>query len=190
MPRLAGLDMGYVLWLGAMAAGILASVSILLTIVLFLANQLGEMIWNSPLFPSVNYWGIGKVILLFTGMSGVAQLLRLRLIHLANSIVQVPFPEEIAAHPQTGDPALDKFECVGRMTINVYDPSLADVILAGREKLKEVLQDALSLAVSDPVTRYSKEKIEHTLRMALAQVLPLDRIAGVTLLNLRHRRTR
>ena len=106
---------------------------------------------------------------------------------VANSTQAIPFPDEIVASPNTGDPTVDKFECLGRVQIYVYDTEVADLILANRPRIKEALSSALSLAVSDPVVRYSKEKIEHTLRMGLGELLPLKSISGVSLSELRHR---
>ncbi len=183
----AGLDFKYFLWLATIAAAILASVSMLMALGLLILNFVFDLFFGVPLVGDPNYLGMMRVTGVFTGMSLVSHLLRLRMVAVENSIYAVPFPDEIVASPNTGDPKIDKFECLGRVLINVYDTEVADLILANRPRIKEALSGALSLAVSDPVTRYSKEKIEHTLRMGLGNLLPLKSISTVSLSELRHR---
>jgi hypothetical protein len=120
-------------------------------------------------------------------MSVLAHVLRLRMVAIANAAQALPFPDEIVAAPNTGDPSVDKFECVGRVYIHVYENEIADLILANRPRVKQALSSALVIAISDPVVRYSKDKIEHTLRMGLGGLLPLKSVANVTLSELRHR---
>ncbi|MEP3112496.1 hypothetical protein [Nisaea sp.] len=183
----SGLDLKYFLWLATIAAAILASVSMLMALGLLILNFVFDLFFGVFLVGDPNYLGMMRVTGVFTGMSLVAHLLRLRLVAVENSIHAVPFPDEIIASPNTGDPKIDKFECLGRVLINVYDTEVADLILANRSRISEALSGALSLAVSDPVTRYSKEKIEHTLRMGLGDLLPLKSVATVSLTELRHR---
>ncbi|WP_028465462.1 hypothetical protein [Nisaea denitrificans] len=185
--RIAGLDFKYFLWLATIAAAILASVSMLMALGLFILNFICDLVFGFPLVGSANYMGMMRVTGVFTGMSVLTHLFRLRMVAVENSIHAVPFPDEIVASPNTGDPRVDKFECLGRVLINVYDTEVADLILANRERIKEALSAALTLAVSDPVSRYSKEKIEHTLRMGLGGLLPLKSVSTVNLSELRHR---
>ena len=185
--RIAGLDFKYFLWLATVATAILASVSMLMTLGFFMLNFANDLIFGFPLVGDANYLGMMRVTGVFTGMSLLTYLFRLRLVAVDNSIHAVPFPDEIAASPNTGDPRIDKFECLGRVRINVYDTEVADIILANRQRINEALSGALSLAVSDPVTRYSRDKIEHTLRMGLGGLLPLKSVSTVNLSELRHR---
>lgn len=184
---IAGLDFKYFLWLATVATAILASVSMLMAFGLFILNFIFDLAFGIPLVGNPNYLGMMRVTGVFTGMSLLTHLLRLRLVAVENSTHAVPFPDEIVASPNTGDPKIDKFECLGRVLIYVYDTEVADIILANRQRIKEALSGALSLAVSDPVTRYSKEKIEHTLRMGLGDLLPLKSVSTVSLSELRHR---
>lgn len=186
-PAVEGIDFTYFLWLATIASAILASVSLLLALAIYVINFLFDLLWDSPIFAGANYMGIMRVTGFFAVMSGVAHALRLRMIALANSTQAIPFPDEIVAAPNTGDPNVDKFECVGRVYIHVYEGEVADLILANRSKVRQALEAAMVLAVSDPVVRYSKEKIEHTLRMGLGSLLPLKSISQVTLTELRHR---
>lgn len=186
-PEVEGLDFTYFLWLGTVATAILSSVSLLLALVLYLVNFAGELAFNAPIFAGTNYTGIMRVTGVFAVMSVIMHLLRLRMIALANATQVIPFPDEIVAAPNTGDPNVDKFECCGRVAIHVYETEVADLILANRSKIQKSLEAALVLAISDPVVRYSKDKIEHTLRMGLGQLLPLQAISSVTLSELRHR---
>lgn len=185
--KVEGFDFTYFLWLATVATAILASVSMLMALGLFLLNYLSELIFGTFLVGGANYMGLMRVTGVFAGMSMLAHLLRLRMMAVANSTQAIPFPDQIVASPNTGDIAIDKFECLGKVIINVYDTEVADLILANRPRIKEELSSALSLAVSDPVVRYSKEKIEHTLRMGLGNLLPLKSISSVTLIELRHR---
>lgn len=182
-----GLDFTYFLWLATVATAILASVSMLMALGLFMLNYLSDLVFGTLLVGGANYLGIMRVTGVFAGMSMLTHLLRLRMLAVANSTQAIPFPDEIVASPNTGDPRVDKFECLGRVQIYVYDTEVADLILANRPRIKEALSSALSIAVSDPVVRYSKEKIEHTLRMGLGELLPLKSISGVSLSELRHR---
>ncbi|WP_193171198.1 hypothetical protein [Nisaea nitritireducens] len=185
--KVEGLDFKYFLWLATVATAILASVSMLMALGLFILNFAFDMVFGFPLVGGANYLGMLRVTGVFTGMSLVTHLLRLRLVAVENSTHAVPFPDEIVASPNTGDPKIDKFECLGRVLIYVHDTGVADLILANRQRINEALSDALSLAVSDPVARYSKEKIEHTLRMGLGNLLPLKSVSTVSLSELRHR---
>lgn len=185
--QIAGLDFKYFLWLATVATAILAAVSMMMALGLFILNVVCDLIFGGPLVGGANYLGMMRVTGVFTGMSLLTHLLRLRLVAVANSIHVVPFPDEIVASPNTGDPRIDKFECLGRVLINVYDTEVADLILTNRQRINEALSGALSLAVSDPVARYSKEKIEHTLRMGLGGLLPLKSVSTVNLSALRHR---
>jgi len=185
--RVAGLDFKYFLWLATAATAILASVSMLMALGLFILNFVCDLVFGVPLVGAPNYMGMMRVTGVFTGMSLLTHLFRLRLMAVENSIHPVPFPDEIVASPNTGDPKIDKFECLGRVIIYVYDTEVADIILANRQRINEALSAALSLAVSDPVARYSKEKIEHTLRMGLGGLLPLKSVSTVSLSELRHR---
>tara|TARA_R110002012_G_scaffold141637_6_gene299435 strand:+ start:745 stop:1332 length:588 start_codon:yes stop_codon:yes gene_type:complete len=182
-----GIDFSYFLWLATVATAILASVSMLMAGGLFLLNYVCELIFSAPLVGGANYIGIMRVTGVFAGMSVLAHALRLRMAAVANSTQAIPFPDEIVAMPNTGDPAVDKFECVGRVLIFVRDTAVADIILANRPQITEALSGALSLAISDPVVRYSKERIEHTLRMGLGNLLPLKSVSAVGLSELRHR---
>lgn len=185
--RVEGLDFKYFLWLATAATAVLASVSMLMALGLFILNFVWELIFGVSLVGGPNYLGMMRVTGVFTGMSLLTHLLRLRLVAVENSTHAVPFPDEIVASPNTGDPKIDKFECLGRVLIFVYDTEVADLVLANRQRIKEALSASLSLAVSDPVARYSKEKIEHMLRMGLGDVLPLKNVSNVSLSELRHR---
>ncbi|UUX49561.1 hypothetical protein NUH88_19445 [Nisaea acidiphila] len=182
-----GIDFTYFLWLATVATAILASVSLLLALAIYVINFIFGLIWDSPLFAGANYIGIMRVTGFFAVMSVVAHALRLRMIALAKATQAIPFPDEIVAAPNTGDPSIDKFECVGRVHIHVYENEVADLILANRSRIQQALAAALVIAISDPVVRYSKDKIEHTLRMGLGSLLPLKSISQVTLSELRHR---
>ncbi|MEQ8334633.1 hypothetical protein [Nisaea sp.] len=182
-----GIDFSYFLWLATVATAILASVSMLMAGGLLLLNYVFELVFSAPLVGGANYTGIMRVTGVFACMSVLAHALRLRMAAVANSTQAIPFPDEIVATPNTGDPAVDKFECVGRVLIFVRDTEIADIILANRSQIAEALSGALSLAISDPVVRYSKERIEHTLRMGLGNLLPLKSVSAIGLTELRHR---
>lgn len=186
-PNIEGIDFTYFLWLATVATAILSSVSLLLALAIYIVNFASELAWDSPIFAAANYMGIMRVTGVFAGMSVIAHLLRLRMVYLANATRPIPFPDEITASPNTGDPKIDKFECVGKVTIYVYDTGIADLILANRSRIQQALCEALVIAISDPVVRYSKDKIEHTLRMGLGKLLPLKSVASVSLSELRHR---
>ncbi|WP_193181907.1 hypothetical protein [Nisaea sediminum] len=186
-PQVEGVDFTYFLWLATVATAILSSVSMLLALGIYVLNFASELAFDTPVFASANYMGIMRVTGVFAGMSVIAHVLRLRMVAIANAAQALPFPDEIVASPNTGDPSIDKFECVGRVYIHVYENEIADLILANRPRIKQALSAALVIAISDPVVRYSKDKIEHTLRMGLGGLLPLKSVANVTLSELRHR---
>ncbi|WP_420405541.1 hypothetical protein [Nisaea sp.] len=185
--RFEGVDFTYFLWLATVATAILSSVSMLLALGIYLLNFASELAWDTPIFAAANYMGIMRVTGVFAGMSVIAHVLRLRMVAIANATQALPFPDEIIATPSTGDPTIDKFECVGRVHIHVYEDEVVDLILANRPKIQQALSSALVIAISDPVVRYSKDKIEHTLRMGLGSLLPLKCVSHVTVTELRHR---
>lgn len=185
--QVEGVDFTYFLWLATIATAILSSVSMLMALGIYVLNFAAELAFDTPIFAAPNYMGIMRVTGVFAGMSVLAHVLRLRMVAIANAAQALPFPDEIVASPNTGDPSVDKFECVGRVYIHVYENEIADLILANRPRVKQALSSALVIAISDPVVRYSKDKIEHTLRMGLGGLLPLKSVANVTLSELRHR---
>lgn len=187
MPQVEGVDFTYFLWLATVATAVLSSVSMILALVIYVVNFASDLAFGAPIFAAPNYMGIMRVTAVFAGMAVVAHVLRLRMVAIANATQALPFPDEIVAAPNTGDPTIDKFECVGRVYIHVYENEMVDLILANRPRIKQALASALAIAISDPVVRYSKEKIEHTLRMGLGELLPLKSVSNVTLSELRHR---
>ena len=121
-------------------------------------------------------------------MAVVIHFLRLRFKALSQAIHVVMLAEPIVAQPNTGDQMLDQFECYAKVGIGVYDPQLQGVIASRQTEISTILTKALGLALTDPVARYSKQKMERTLRLALGTIIDVRHIADVSLVDMRQRR--
>lgn len=187
-PPTMDLNASYVLWAITTAAALLAVLSLIANLWIYVFNGIGAVYGWPIMYPEMNHarWLFASG--LFISLGGAAYFLKSRVEARRRSITTVRLPERLVARTTGADPVLDKFRCRAWVEIDVYSDSLARDIKGDPESVIELLQTGLEIAISDQVTRYSKSKIEETLKLSLGERFDLLDIDGVTLLDLRQER--
>ncbi len=72
----------------------------------------------------------------------------------------------------------------------MYTAVLTQTTSLNNSSVINLLESSLAVAISAPATRFSKAKIQETLKLSLGQEFNLLDVAGVTPLNLRQERVR
>ncbi|MDA0340506.1 MAG: hypothetical protein O3B74_02795 [Proteobacteria bacterium] len=180
----------YIFWAVTVVSTLLAVLCFAANLWIYTFNGIGEVYGWPVLYPEMNQTNWLVATGLFTGIGCVAQVLRLRAEAQNRAIITVHVPERIYARTTGVDPVLDKFQCRASVEIDVYTAVLAQTISRNYSSVIDLLESGLAIAISDPVTRFSKAKIEETLKLSLGQEFDLLDVAGVTLLNLRQERVR
>ena len=165
------IDFAYTLWLATVACALMSTIALIVVIALYLTDTVLGLGGDAALF------GAGAVI---------AHFLRLRMEAIRRASIMVPLPYRIVVHPANGD-TVSKFECSCQVTLALdHERPLTELKLKA-DILKTYLENAFVVAVSDPVIRFSKLKIEQTLRMAALHVLG-EGVSAVVISEVRQRR--
>lgn len=187
VPPPIGLNTRYILWAATLLGLCLASLTLIINLSLFTINGLSEFLGLGAIAPKLNH---GRWLLttgVIAALAGLAQLLRMRSDALARKVITIRFPDELLA--QTGgDTILDKFQCRARIEIDVFCRELEADIKKEPANFRDLLQTGLAVAINDPVVRYSKSKIEETLKMSLGSQVDLRDVAQIHLLKLSQKR--
>lgn len=188
LPPSIDLNASYMLWAITTIAALLAGLSLIANLWIYIYNGIGAVYGWPVLYPGMNpaRWLLASGLL--SGFGCAAYFLKSRLDAQSRSITTVRLPERLIARTTGTDAVLDKFQCRARVEIDVYSDALARTIQEDPDRVAKVLQNGLQLAISDQITRYSKGKIEETLKLSLGECFDLLDIAGVTLLDLRQER--
>ena len=72
----------------------------------------------------------------------------------------------------------------------MYTAALRQTTSLNNSSVINLLESSLAVAISAPATRFSKAKIQETLKLSLGQEFNLLDVAGVTPLNLHQERVR
>jgi hypothetical protein len=171
-----------------MTSTLLASLGLATNLWIYAFNGTGAVYDWPVLYPEMNHakWLFASG--LFSTLGLASFLLKLKVDTQSHSITTVHFPTPLTARTTGADPVLDKFQCRARVEIDVYSEELAKTISTEITEVANLLEDGLEIAIIDQVTRFSKAKIEDTLKLSLGERFDLLEISGVTLLDLRQER--
>ncbi len=187
-PPTMDVNVTYVLWAVTTAAALLAGLSLIANLWIYIFNGIGEIYGWPVMYADMNHarWLFATGLLSI--LSAAAFLLKMRVEARCRTITTVRLPGRLTARATGADPVLDKFRCRARVEIDVYTDEMVEAIRQHPEGVVNVLDKGLEIAISDQVTRYSKAKIEETLKLSLGECFDLLDIAGVTLIDLRQER--
>jgi len=187
-PPTMDLNISYCLWAIMTAAVLLAGFSLIANLWIYIFNAIGAVYGWPVMYPDMKHarWLFASGLL--SVLAGAAFALKLRVESRCRSITTVRLPQRLTARTTGADPVLDKFQCRAQVEIDVYTQEMADAIHQHPEGVANVLEKGLRIAIADQMTRYSKARIEETLKLSLGECFDLLDIAGVTLMNLRQER--
>ncbi|EDP61427.1 hypothetical protein BAL199_20235 [alpha proteobacterium BAL199] len=180
------IDVPYTLWLATLACALMAILSLTAVTVIYGLDAAFSLSGRPTLFGPDSYLRVLELAALFGAGATVAHFLRLRLEAIRRASILVPLPYRITVSPPGGD-TFSKFECSCKVTLALdHDRPLAELKLKG-DILRTYLENAFVVAVTDPVIRFSRLKIEQTLKSSAYHVLG-DGVSGVIISELRQRR--
>lgn len=179
-------DVSYALWLATLACTLMATVCLATTVAIYLIDAILTFNGGAELFGSEVYFRLFELTVLFSAGAVAAHFLRLRLEAIRRAAILVPLPNRIVANPPGGD-TFSKFECSCKVTLALDDPKPLEELKLKSDMLETYLQTAFVVAVTDPVIRFSKAKMEHTLKVAAIHVLGPG-VSNVVMSEVRQRR--
>ncbi len=179
-------DIPYLLWLATVACALMATIATTVVGAIYVLDTVLLFNGQAPVFGYSTYIRVLELGVLFGAGAAVAHFLRLRLEAIRRASILVPLPYVIVTCPPGGD-TFSRFECSCKVTLALdTDRPLVNLKLHP-DMLKSYLENAFAVAVTDPVIRYSKAKMEQTLKMAAHHVLG-DGVSGVIMSEIRQRR--
>lgn len=180
------IDVPYALWLATLACALMATIALTVVVGIYLLDTAMVLSEQIPIFGSPTYVRVLELGALFTVGAVVAHLLRLRLEALRRASILVPLPYSIVTTPPGGD-TFSTFECSCKVTLALDHERPLIQLKQRPDALRSYLENAFAVAVTDPVIRYSKAKMEQTLKIAALHVLG-EGVSGVILSEIRQRR--
>ena len=181
-------NFSYVFWLMTTIMSVLAGLSLVANVGVFAVNGIGAPMGWPPVFPDMDHVRWMAVTGLLATIGTASHFVRMRSEALARAIVMVRFPDAVIAEFRPSDRILDKFVCRAIVSVGVFSLEIADKVEQELLILHADLEKGLSIAITDPVTRYSKAKIEETLKLALGRHLSSSELASVTMHSLKQKR--
>lgn len=187
-PPTMDLNISYCLWAIMTAAVLLAGFALIANLWIYVFNAIGSIYGWPVMYPEMNHgrWLFASGLL--SVLAGGTYALKLRVDSRCRSIITVRLAQRLTARTTGADPVLDKFQCRAQVEIDVYTQEMAEAIRQHPEGVANVLEKGLAIAIADQMTRYSKARIEETLKLSLGECFDLLDIAGVTLMNVRQER--
>ena len=182
----SAIDANYTLWLATVATTLMAVTALTGALGLYIVDAAMALNGRAPVFRGEFYVRCLEVAALFSAIALVAHLLRRRLEQMRSAAIMVPLPFRVIALPPGADP-LAKFECSCQVTLALDHQGPIAVMEAKRDALRQVLDNAFVVAVTDPVIRFSKAKMEQTLKVAAHHILG-DGLSDVLISEVRQRR--
>lgn len=180
------IDVNYALWLATVATALMAIACLVANGAVYLIDVLAFFKGSGMGFGNSLHVRLFELTALFSVGSLAAHLLRLRMDAMRKAAYMVPLPSRIVANPPGGD-AMSKFECSCVVTLAIDRPEPLQVLKLRLDMLNSALSNAFVVAVTDPVIRYSKVKMEQTLKVAALHVLG-DGVSGVVISDIKQRR--
>lgn len=179
-------DVPYALWLATLACALMATIAAAVAGSLYILDATLSLSGEAAIFGSTTYVRVLELAVLFGGVAVVAHLLRLRLEAIRRASILVPLPNRIVTSPPGGD-TLSRFECSCKVTLAIDHERPLVKLKQDPDLLQTYLENAFAVAVTDPVVRYSKAKMEQTLKIAALHVLG-EGVSGVIMSEVRQRR--
>lgn len=180
------IDVPYALWLATLAGALMATIALAVVVAIYLLDTAMSLSGSAPAFGPDTYFRVFELVALFGAVAVVTHFLRLRLEAIRRASIMVPLPNRVVASPPGGD-TFSKFECSCQVTLALdHERPLAELKLKS-DMLQTYLENAFAVAVTDPVIRYSKLKMEQTLKIAALHVLG-EGVSGVIISEIRQRR--
>lgn len=180
------IDVPYALWLATLAGALMATIALTVVVAIYLLDTAMSLSGSAPAFGPETYFRVFELVALFGAVAVVTHFLRLRLEAIRRASIMVPLPNRVVASPPGGD-TFSKFECSCQVTLALdHERPLAELKLKS-DMLQTYLENAFAVAVTDPVIRYSKVKMEQTLKIAALHVLG-EGVSGVIISEVRQRR--
>lgn len=172
-------DVPYTLWLVTMATALMAALSLTLTLTIYLIDNALSLSGGAPIFTPGNYRSVLELAVIFALLAIFAHFLRLRLESARRASIIIPLPFRITVEPPIGD-LTSRFEASCSVAIALDNEAPIRVLTSQPDVLKRALENAFIVAVTDPVIRFSKQKMEQTLKVAALSVLG----AGVSFIDM------
>jgi hypothetical protein len=179
-------DVPYTLWLVTLATALMAALSLILTLTIYMLDNVLTLSGGAPIFVPGDYRNVLELSVIFSLLSIAAHFLRLRLEASRRAAVIIPLPFRIAIEPPMGD-LTSRFEASCNVSIAFDKEDPIRVLTSQPDVLKRALENAFVIAVSDPVIRFSKQKMEQTMKTAAVSVLGPG-VAFLEMSNVRQRR--
>ncbi|MEQ8813683.1 MAG: hypothetical protein RLO51_28750 [Thalassobaculum sp.] len=180
------IDIPYLLWLATIACALMATIALTVVGAIYILDTVLLFNAQAPVFGYSTYIRVLELGVLFGAGAVVAHLMRLRLEAIRRASILVPLPYAIVTSPPGGD-TLSRFECSCKVTLALDTEHPLVKLKQNPDMLKSYLENAFAVAVTDPVIRYSKAKMEQTLKIAAHYVLG-DGVSGVIMSEVRQRR--
>jgi hypothetical protein len=179
-------DINYALWLATVATSLMAIACLIANGAIYLIDVLAFLKGSGAGFGNALHFRLFELTALFSVAALAAHFLRLRMDAMSKAAYMVPLPTRIVANPPGGD-AMSKFECSCKVTLAIDKPEPLEVLKLKLDVLNSALSNAFVVAVTDPVIRFSKVKMEQTLKVAAHHVLG-DGVSGVVISDIKQRR--
>lgn len=163
-------DVPYTLWLVTVATALMAALALVLALTIYMMDNALTLAGGAPIFVPSDYRAVLELSVIFALMSIGAHFVRLRLEASRRAAVIIPLPFRIAIEPPMGD-LTSRFEASCNVAIAFDKEEPIRVLTSQPDVLKRALENAFIIAVTDPVIRFSKQKMEQTLKIAAIGVL-------------------
>lgn len=163
-------DVPYMLWLVTTATALMGALSLTLALVIYLIDNALAFSGGAPMFKPGDYRSVLELSVIFALLAIAAHFLRVRLEAARQVAIVIPLPFRIAVEPPIGD-LRSRFEASCNISIALDNEGPIPILTSQPVVLKRALENAFIVAVTDPVIRFSKQKMEQTLKVAAVSVL-------------------
>lgn len=179
-------DVPYTLWLVTVATALMGALSITLVLTIYLLDNALSLSGGAPIFTPGDYRSVLELSVIFALLSIAAHFLRVRLEASRRAAIIIPLPFRITVEPPIGD-LTSRFEASCNVAIALDKEEPVRILTSQPDVLKRALENAFLIAVSDPVIRFSKQKMEQTLKVAAVSILG-EGVAFIDMSDVRQRR--
>lgn len=179
-------DVPYTLWLVTMATALMGALSLVLALVIYLIDNALALSGGAPIFIPGDYRSVLELSVIFALLAVAAHFMRIRLEAARRAAIVIPLPFRIAVEPPIGD-LRSRFEASCNVSIALDSDGPIKALTSKPDVLKRALENAFIVAVTDPVIRFSKQKMEQTLKVAAVSVLG-EGVAYIDMSDVRQRR--
>lgn len=163
-------DLDYTLWLATTATSLMGALCLTLALVLYLIDSAISLSGGASIFTFDNYRSMLELSAIFALLAVGAHMLRLRLEAMRRATIVIPLPFRIVIEPPIAD-TKSRFECSCKVSLALDHDGPVGALTSKPDVLKRALETAFIVAVTDPVIRFSKQKMEQTLKTAASSVL-------------------